>query len=530
MKAEVRLGEFPSPPVVKPTLKLTLRCRIGGRRRELAFGLALAGALIAVSIEARAEDPCVLWARTAGKFTSGGVALSPAGDFLVAEEVYPYPNAFVLKFNSEGSLVASNAFFGADVNALAVDQAGAIYLTGWIGTNGSFNYPTEQGLFVAKYDQDFNRIWVSTESPQPPGTIHRSYANRLVRDVQGNVYVGGVSQGPTTLGSTVFGDSTGTRPLFCKYDSSGQLLWARRIEFTPSGTLDGGEVYDIAVDSSGNVIVSGFLREGTADFGGMILYPGSSGHSFGGDSYIAKYNPNGELLWVQLAYGLGAVSTSGEIYVNFSWVDVGYSGIAKLDPEGGLVWSKQWPANLYPPSGMTLDPAGQLVFAGTFVDTVTVDGITLRSRSVGWEDFYVAKANTQGTFQWAISGGGTEYDSGGAVVCDPHGNVYFEGGLRKDPGSFGGFPLTPAPGAASWDMTLVLAKIAPSPPLKIASQAGGARISWPVGATNYVLEAATSLPAVSWNPVTNNPIVGPTERSVQLPVTGAAKFFRLRRP
>jgi hypothetical protein len=49
-------------------------------------------------------------------------------------------------------------------------------------------------------------------------------------------------------------------------------------------------------------------------------------------------------------------------------------------------------------------------------------------------------------------------------------------------------------------------------------------------ATNYVLEAATSLPAISWNPVTNNPTISGRERSLQLPLTGAAKFFRLRSP
>jgi hypothetical protein len=55
-------------------------------------------------------------------------------------------------------------------------------------------------------------------------------------------------------------------------------------------------------------------------------------------------------------------------------------------------------------------------------------------------------------------------------------------------------------------------------------------LSWPVEATNYVLEAATSQPALSWAPVTNPPIVSATERSVQLPLTGNAKFFRLRKP
>jgi hypothetical protein len=44
------------------------------------------------------------------------------------------------------------------------------------------------------------------------------------------------------------------------------------------------------------------------------------------------------------------------------------------------------------------------------------------------------------------------------------------------------------------------------------------------------LEAATSLPALSWATVTNTPTVNSTECSVQLPLTGNAKFIRLRQP
>lgn len=44
------------------------------------------------------------------------------------------------------------------------------------------------------------------------------------------------------------------------------------------------------------------------------------------------------------------------------------------------------------------------------------------------------------------------------------------------------------------------------------------------------IESATSLPAVSWTTVTNTPTDTATERSVQLPLTGNARFFRLRKP
>jgi hypothetical protein len=60
--------------------------------------------------------------------------------------------------------------------------------------------------------------------------------------------------------------------------------------------------------------------------------------------------------------------------------------------------------------------------------------------------------------------------------------------------------------------------------------AGSATLTVSAKAANNVLEATTSLPAVSWTTVTNTPTVTATERSVQLPLTGNARFFRLRQP
>jgi hypothetical protein len=76
----------------------------------------------------------------------------------------------------------------------------------------------------------------------------------------------------------------------------------------------------------------------------------------------------------------------------------------------------------------------------------------------------------------------------------------------------------------------VFTGLGPGPQLTIALSAQNIILSWPVGATSYILEAAPSLSAIAWDPVTNNPAIGPTERSVQLPITSAAKFFRLRSP
>src|SRR5436309_15495040 len=99
-----------------------------------------------------------------------------------------------------------------------------------------------------------------------------------------------------------------------------------------------------------------------------------------------------------------------------------------------------------------------------------------------------------------MSGGGPELDRGGRVLCDAQGNIYLTGQVRKNNGSFDGLPLTPIPPPAdNLFSTLFAAKLNAAPLLKVASSASGITVSWPARATNHVLEAATSLPAISWN-------------------------------
>jgi hypothetical protein len=72
--------------------------------------------------------------------------------------------------------------------------------------------------------------------------------------------------------------------------------------------------------------------------------------------------------------------------------------------------------------------------------------------------------------------------------------------------------------------------VGPGPQLAFTVSAQNLILSWPVGATNYVLKSAPSLSPTAWDPVTNNPTIVPTDLSVQLPIIGTAKFFRLRQP
>jgi hypothetical protein len=159
------------------------------------------------------------------------------------------------------------------------------------------------------------------------------------------------------------------------------FLWAE----SGGGTGYDGAT-DITVDIAGNIIVTGYF-DSTATFGNYTVQ--SSGSS---DIYIAKYTPDGTVLW--------AVSAGGPDY------DQPYSVIT--------------------------DNLGDIIITGIFNTSATfggAGGVTLTS--FGLYDIFTAKYNTNGTFQWARQGGGQSYDYGNEVATDNQNNVLVTGSFTQ---------------------------------------------------------------------------------------------------
>jgi hypothetical protein len=63
--------------------------------------------------------------------------------------------------------------------------------------------------------------------------------------------------------------------------------------------------------------------------------------------------------------------------------------------------------------------------------------------------------------------------------------------------------------------------------LKISKEGTNVVVSWPASATNFALEASSSL-ATGWTAVASAPVTNQQVVSVTLPVAGAQRFFRLK--
>lgn len=176
------------------------------------------------------------------------------------------PTVFVSKLNSTGTALLYSTYLGrpnSQANAIAVDNAGRIYLAG--STTGDFpvvnaNQPTFGGggwpdAFIAVLNPAGNALAWSTFM----GGSGTDVAGSLVLDSSNNVYVAGVTDGGfPTLHSI---DPPGSGGVWvAKFNSSGALQYSS--VFAALGPLiyDPGGTSALAVDAHGSAYVTGSIR------------------------------------------------------------------------------------------------------------------------------------------------------------------------------------------------------------------------------------------------------------------------------
>lgn len=116
-------------------------------------------------------------------------------------------------------------------------------------------------------------------------------------DAYGNIYVAGYFQDEIDIDGIVLKSNGDNDILLAKFSNQGNLTWAKKAGGNYSENMIISEyAKKIKLDRDGNIIVAGcFMWE--ADFDGQTVQgPGNS------DIYIAKYTPEGSLLWAK-AYG-----------------------------------------------------------------------------------------------------------------------------------------------------------------------------------------------------------------------------------
>lgn len=206
----------------------------------------------------------------------------------------------------------------------------------------------------------------------------------------------------------------------------------------------------IAVDDDANVYVSGYFQS-------SVSFGSSTMNAVGfRDIFLAKYDKNGVLLWVD-QYGVTGANNGIDLIVgedNHLYLVGEHTGatifgsdtlgagtlngnvrafVAKFDLNGTPVWAKEI-EDAYTSSfrSIVYEPGGHLYLTGSYQDTTIIANDTLISSSYCCGsgltlDVFTVKMDTAGNFVWGKTGGGSSVDRGGKVSLDTLGHVYVAG-------------------------------------------------------------------------------------------------------
>ena len=281
-------------------------------------------------------------------------------------------------------------------------------------------------------------------------------ANLFVNTTSGKVGVG--TNSPSAKLHIVPDDVT-TTDLSSFPSQWGSLLETQWLDTYFYSMVSYNQVEDVAVDSNGNVYVTGWYKsDSTWNVGNSVTFPAQSG--FNKQSFTIKYNSTGTPQWGKITGGnVGegrsiVTDSSGNVYVTGSFnnsaiIDLGnsvtlpnvgtsqsFTYIVKYDTDGTAQWANAVEAtngsNGY---GIAVDSNGNVYATGQYRQTT---GTTSLGNSISLPqtnsdaDPYTIKYNSSGVAQWA-NGIGTEGSSGAGpnygygIATDSDGNVYVTG-------------------------------------------------------------------------------------------------------
>lgn len=306
-----------------------------------------------------------------------------------------------------------------------IDASDNVIAVGSIGYSG-----TDADAIIYKFDHLGNLLW----SDQPAKSSNYDGIYGVVTDKIGNIYITGQFYS-SAFNSNIY--SNGSSDAFiAKYDPDGILLWAKN-----AGGNDEDYGSNIALDDAGNVYVVGFFN-GTAYWDNITKTSSTQG-----DMFIAKYDNNGNAIWVRngdigennYLYGIG-VDKSGNAYVSSKFSgDLYFEGaptrssiggsdvfLIKYDASGNFKWLKiAGGAGDDGGNDTNIDSNGNILIAGYFRDNAQFDTKSLTAH--GTIDIFAAKYSPNGNLIWVKQFGGTGSQTAWAINSDEKNNCYLTG-------------------------------------------------------------------------------------------------------
>lgn len=276
----------------------------------------------------------------------------------------------------------------------------------YLAAGSTVKKSSNRDFLVVKYSNAGDTLWTF----QLDGGFGGPDAVTSIKaDNSGNVYFTGFAKGYYTGYDLFVG----------KLNSQGDSVWTRKYNYL--GANDDDIPVSIALDNSGNIIVSGYSD---SDPSSLVSND---------DILLLKYNNSGSLLWFQRYNGANngidraanaVVNSSGEIYVG-GRADNGDDDyiLLKYSSAGSQLWVRNYDTgNNDRGLALTIDASGNCYFAGRAGNGVDQDLLTLKYNSTGTL-VYTAVYDYLGD------------DRATAIAVDATGNVYVTGQSDGDAGA-----------------------------------------------------------------------------------------------
>ncbi len=306
---------------------------------------------------------------------------------------------------------------------------------------------------------DFARTYQSVST----GSLVGSH---MVPHVDGDIALSGYYSGSAVFGGREMdANDEASQGFLMRLTREGSVQWCREIR----GGKSDQRAHGVAVDKAGNSYVTG---EAT----GELLIEGGEAQdvsfSRGGKfMFVAKYDPDGNLLWAKQAFsskeivgevvgrrvvvdGLGNVYVAGLFVKDAKLGDELISGnpgalwsafVAKYNSSGTIQWARA--VNTYPTgdedalsqfNALAVDGGGAVTVAGVFSGKILVGANQFTSS--GANDAMVVRYDgADGSVSWAGKAGGTGDDGIHGLAVDGSGGVLAVGHF-SDTAGFSGSP------------------------------------------------------------------------------------------
>jgi uncharacterized delta-60 repeat protein len=305
-----------------------------------------------------------------------------------------------IKYNPSGSEEWTARYNGPgngddEARAIAVDNSGNVYVTGYSAGSGSFDYAT------VKYNSSGTEVWTARFN----GTANSDdQTTSIAVDNSGNVYITGYSTG------LIYDYDYVT----IKYDSAGAEQWHSAYN-GPGNFID--YACKVAVDDSGNVYTAGW----SGGSNGFNDYATVKYNSLGVQQWVSRYHgPQSE--GDDACYGM-TIGCDGNIYVTGGSIsesgDRDYLTV-KYNNSGEQQWTARYDGSINDfdvAMALTVDCSGNVYVTGKSAGiNSSLDYLTIKYNSSGEED-------------WTARYNGPANSEDGATVIniDNNDNVYVAG-------------------------------------------------------------------------------------------------------